>query len=191
MPSDPDRCPRHPGAPVVATCDGCGEPLCLACAVPVRGRVLGPVCLETELGDPPAPPEAAPADPGTARDVADVGLAATLLATILPWSGVGLGASPFGAWGSADPRWASVVVLASVGGCAATATARARSARVTEPIDRAVAVAAVIAAVAAVLAIVVPPPYTSPAIGPWAAVFSAIVAASGAFTVLRRGTAAA
>lgn len=185
MPTDADRCPRHPAAPIVGPCDGCGEPLCLACAVPVRGRVLGPVCLETELGDPPAPPEAAPALPGRARDVADAGLLATLLATVLPWSGVGLGAGPFGAWGTADPRWASVVVLASLGGCAATAMARARMSRVTERIDRAVAVAAVLAAAAALLAIVVPPPYTSPAIGPWVAACCGIVASAGAVVVLR------
>jgi hypothetical protein len=157
----------------------------------VRGRILGPVCLETELGDPPAPPEAAPAVPGRARDVADLGLVATMLATVLPWSGVGLGAGPFGAWGTADPRWASLVVLASVGGCAAMATARVRGSRVTARLDRAVAIAALVATGAAALAIVLPPSYTSPAIGPWCATLAGIVATSGAFAVLRRERAAA
>lgn len=185
--TEQERCPRHPTAPIVGTCDGCAEPLCLACAVPVRGRILGPVCLETELGDPPAPPEAAPAFPGMARDVADLGLVATVLATVLPWSGVGLGAGPFGAWGTADPRWASLVVLASVGGCAAMATARARGMRVTPSVDRAVAIAALVATVAAMLAIVVPPSYTSPAIGPWVAALAATAATAGSVAVLRRG----
>lgn len=188
MVADTERCPRHLAAAVVGTCDGCGEALCLTCAVPVRGRVLGPVCLEAELGDPPAPPEAVPEDAGRARAVTDLGLAATLLATVLPWSGVGLGASPFGAWGTADPRWASVVVLASLGGCAAAVTARARWVRVTDRVDRAVAAAAVLAAVAAVLAILAPPPYTSPAIGPWAAALAGTVAAAGAIAVLRGRT---
>lgn len=143
------------------------------------------MCLEIELGDPPAPPVAAPAAAGRARDVADVGLVATLLATVLPWSGVGLGAGPFGAWGTADPRWASVVVLASLGGCAAAAAARARRFRVTDRVDRAVAAAAVLAVAAAVLAILAPPPYTSPAIGPWVAALAATVAVAGAVAVLR------
>lgn len=190
MPTDADRCPRHPGASVVGPCDGCGEPLCLACAVPVRGRVLGPVCLERELGDPPAPPPA-PAAPGRSRDLADAGLLATALATVLPWSGVGLGAGPFGAWGTADPRWASVVVLASVGGSAAAAAARARGTRVRDRADRAAAAAAVVATIAAFLAILLPPPYTSPVIGPWIAAIAATVATSGSLAVLRdRGEAA-
>lgn len=186
MPTETDRCPRHPAEPIVGTCDGCAEPLCLACAVPVRGRILGPVCLETELGDPPAPPQAAPEVAGRARDVADLGLIATMLATVLPWSGVGLGAGPFGAWGTADPRWASLVVLASVGGCAAMATARARGVRVGARADRAVAIAALVATASTVLAIVLPPSYTSPAIGPWIAALAATVATAGSFAVLRR-----
>ena len=151
----------------------------------MRGRILGPVCLEDELGDPPAPPPAAPAVPGRARDVADLGLVATLLATVLPWSGVGLGAGPFGAWGTADPRWASLVVLASLGGCAATATARVRGIRVTTRIDRAVAVAAILAAGAAILAIILPPSYTSPAIGPWVAALAGAVATAGSVAAIR------
>src|SRR6266545_746437 len=45
-----DRCDLHPASPSVAECQSCGRPLCLPCAVPVRGRVLGVECLEAALG---------------------------------------------------------------------------------------------------------------------------------------------
>lgn len=186
MVTDTERCPRHPGSAVVGTCDGCGEALCLACAVPVRGRVLGPVCLETELGDPPAPLEAAPEDAGLRRALTDLGLAATLLATVLPWSGVGLGAGPFGAWGTQDPRWASVVVLAATAGTAAAAAARWRARRVSVAVDRTAAAAAVLAMLAALLAIFLPPPYTSTSVGPWAAALGGTLATVSSITVLLR-----
>lgn len=170
----------------MANCDGCGEPLCLDCAVPVRGRVLGPVCLETELGDPPAPPMPATPLPDPARRIADAGLLAILLATILPWSGVGLGAGPFGAWGTADPRWASLVVIASMIGCALMSVARLRGERLTRSADRAAAASALVSTFAAALAIVVPPPYTSPALGGWVAVAAGAVASAASVAVLRR-----
>ena len=54
-----ERCIHHPGRPAVARCSACEEPVCMTCAVPVRGRVLGPECLAAELGDPAitTPPE--------------------------------------------------------------------------------------------------------------------------------------
>src|SRR6266545_4886093 len=55
-----DRCDLHPASPSVAECQSCGRPLCLACAVPVRGRVLGVECLEAALG-PGLPAEVLPA----------------------------------------------------------------------------------------------------------------------------------
>ena len=47
-----ERCVHHPGRAAVARCSACEEPICLPCAVPVRGRVVGPECLAAELGDP-------------------------------------------------------------------------------------------------------------------------------------------
>lgn len=186
MPVESQRCPRHASAPVVGNCDGCGEPLCLACAVPVRGRVLGPVCLETELGDPP--PSAIPPAPlpDPARRIADAGLLGVLLSTILPWSGVGLGAGPFGAWGTEDPRWASLVVIASLIACALLSIARLRGERLTRTADRTAATGALASTLAAALAILIPPPYTSPALGAWAAVAAGAVASAASVAVLRR-----
>lgn len=187
MPVETQRCPRHASSPVVGNCDGCGEPLCLACAVPVRGRVLGPVCLETELGGPPSPSLPADPLPDPARRIADASLLAVLLATILPWSGVGLGAGPFGAWGTDDPRWASMVVIASLVGCSLLSMARLRGERLTRIADRTVAASALTSTSAAVLAILVPPPYTSPAVGAWVAVAAGAVASAASVAVLRRG----
>ena len=182
-----DACPRHPAAAVVAACAACGEPLCIGCAVPVRGRVLGPRCLEAELGDRalPDPPPIVPAA-GPVRRNADLGLLAVLLTTALPWSGVGLGAGPFGAWGW-DVRSASLVAIASLVGCAAAAAARSRGRRHGLAADRAAATAAAIALLAALAALLAPPPYTSVAVGPWAAVAAAAASAAAAATVLRRG----
>lgn len=186
MPDEPERCPRHASAPVVGTCDVCGEPLCITCAVPVRGRVLGPRCLEAELGDPPAPPPALPTAPDPVRRLADAALLATLLTTTLPWSGVGLGAGPFGAWGTADPRWASVVVLASLAGSGMAFWWRMRGGRDARRADRVSSAATLTATGAAMLAIIVPPPYTSPAIGPWAAAVVGALASAASIAVLRR-----
>ena len=124
-----DRCARHPGAEVIGRCDGCREALCLTCAVPVRGRVLGPRCLEAELGEAAFPdPPPAPPGPDPIRRAADVGLVGALIATALPWSHVGLGSSPFGAWGT-DLRWASLVAAASLVGSAAAAVERSAATR--------------------------------------------------------------
>lgn len=186
MPIDPDRCARHQGAPVIATCDGCDEALCLTCAVPVRGRVLGPSCLAAELGpsavpDVPAPPPT----PDPLRRLVDLTLTAVLLSTVLPWSGAGLGASPFGAWGY-DLRWASLAVAASLAGCAAAALAHLTRRRNARPADRAAAAAASAALAATVLAVVFPPSYTSPALGPWVALVAALGATATSVVALRR-----
>lgn len=154
--------------------------------MPVRGRVLGPSCLVAELGpdaapDSPPPPPA----PDPVRRIADVGIAAVLLATALPWSGVGLGASPFGAWGL-DLRWASLTAVSSLAGSAAAAAARLARRRHARPADRVAAAAASVALAATVLSIVAPPPYTSPAPGPWVAVGAAIASAMASVVSLRR-----
>lgn len=188
MPTE-ERCARHPGAEIVGPCDGCGEALCLACAVPVRGRVLGPRCLEAELGEaafpdpPPTPPAADPI-----RRTADLGLALALLATALPWSSVGLGASPFGAWG-ADLRWSSLVAAAALLGSAAAATSRARWRRAERRADVVGVASSLVALLGAALAIGFPPPYTTRVVAPWIAGLAAAVALGANVAAMRRGDA--
>lgn len=190
MPNEPERCARHPAAATIGACDGCGETLCLTCAVPVRGRVLGPSCLVAELGPDAVPQSLGPPAPDPLRRVVDIGLAVAFLSTALPWSGVGLGASPFGAWGF-DLRWASLAAAASLLGTAAAAAARLAGRRHARPSDRAAAAAALGALAGAVVSIVMPPPYTSPAPGPWVAAGAAIVAAIASLNVMRREVAGA
>ena len=78
----PGRCANHPSVPGVGTCEVCGRPLCVACAVPVRGRLIGPECLPTILEDiavPPPPP--APVRPHW-DTLAMAGTLATLTAVV-------------------------------------------------------------------------------------------------------------
>src|SRR6266545_1863923 len=93
-----DRCDLHPASPSVAECQSCGRPLCLACAVPVRGRVLGVECLEAALG-PGLPAEVLPARERWTVPWTIVGLAFAVAvgATLLPWTRFGEGSHPLGA----------------------------------------------------------------------------------------------
>ena len=175
----PTRCSHHAAVASVATCDGCGEPLCIGCAVPVRGRVLGPGCLTDELHeDAPAPP--APRD--TARGVVDALLAAALVGTALPWSGFGLGSGPMGAWGL-DPRWSLVAAWIAAVTCATLAVARRSGRRASAPVDRAVLAGGVVVAAAAALALLLPPPFTSRSVGAW---WTCAAAAAAVVVELRR-----
>lgn len=106
-----ERCRRHPGLPAVAACDRCGSPLCLDCAVPVRGRVLDAPC----LGIDSTPPEPSPRGLGTLAPWVGVGFVIATLAGALPWRKYGLGSGPFGAWGT-DLRWSLVAAVAALAG---------------------------------------------------------------------------
>jgi len=163
----------------VAGCDSCGRPLCLTCATPVRGRVLGVECLTAALGPDAVPEDAVrvrrPSSPfGTLTGVAfGLGLAAT----VLPWSRFGIGAEAFGAWGR-TVRWS---ILA--GGAAAAGAALWLALRVWRPAPRAwmrVALGLLggISAVGALLAVLRPPPFTRTWIGAWVAVGAGLFAAA-------------
>ncbi|HEX9124297.1 MAG TPA: hypothetical protein VF984_13235 [Actinomycetota bacterium] len=109
-----ERCSLHPGSAAVATCDGCGRRLCLSCAVPVRGRVLGQECLAEALGDesPPQPAEGGSRSSRVRDLVAGISFTVAVITTILPWSRFGEGAGMFGAWGR--PRWSTLTAAAAV-----------------------------------------------------------------------------
>ncbi|MBA3363563.1 MAG: B-box zinc finger protein [Actinobacteria bacterium] len=107
-----ERCIHHPGRPAVARCSACEEPVCMTCAVPVRGRVLGPECLAAELGDPAitTPPEPDRTLVGSWMAVAGAALA--LFATAAPWTRTGAGDRMFGAWVPSF-RWSMVAAVAA------------------------------------------------------------------------------
>src|SRR5438105_14399338 len=96
------RCATHPSSPSVALCHSCARPLCLRCAVPVRGEVFGPECLATVLGaDGATGPRPVPPRP---RDLPFAVLGLALIGavggSILPWTGCGDPSGVFGRWRS-------------------------------------------------------------------------------------------
>lgn len=183
MPSDErttkgaERCDLHPASPSVARCDGCGRPLCLSCATPVRGRVLGAECLADALGPDSPPPDPPPgrARPSVGEVLAGAAFALAVAATFLPWTRFGEGSGLFGAWGRSF-RWSMVAAVAAVLGLAVWLLQRALH-RPPGRLRTAVQTPlAVLVTVGAALAIVRPPSFTHAWIGPWLALVSGAVA---------------
>jgi hypothetical protein len=114
------RCATHPGEDSVAVCDVCGRALCIACAVPVRGSVVGQECLAEVLEDPPVAPMFA-GRPSRARALVAAGLALTLAASILPWSRYGDASGMFKAW---TMHWSLVAIVAALAGILAVGLRR-------------------------------------------------------------------
>jgi hypothetical protein len=173
-----ERCETHPGSPSVARCARCGRTLCIVCAVPVRGAVLGPECLPPDV--------AAEALQEPARRVpmprwwAVTGAALIVLVgtTVLPWTRFGLASGWFGAWGL-PPRWS---LLAAIAGALALTiwVSRRYPGRAASGV---VVLLSVAAGAGAELAILNPPPFTKATPAPWVAVASAGVATVVAATV--------
>ncbi|MGZ8636328.1 MAG: hypothetical protein ACXWX2_05070 [Actinomycetota bacterium] len=171
-----ERCTVHGSSPSVAACDGCGRPLCLACAIPVRGRVLGAECLSTVLGPETHMPEIVEREPDRAlRALAWGGHALALAATFLPWSRFGPGSEPFGAW-SGDGGWSMLAVAAAVAGTLLPLV-RWVARGDQRPWDVVSVVAGALVAGGSLLAIARPPAFTSPWLGPWVALVAGLAAA--------------
>lgn len=151
----------------------------MACAVPVRGRVVGVECIGSVLGELPQPV------PGRGWSrvelTAGIGLALVVIASALPWTRFGVGSAFLGGW-DAVPGWS---LLASVSGV------------VTLPVwwvigrrgGRAEVVASaggVVAAAAAFLALINPPPFTKPWIGTMTALLGGLAAAVAGAMETRR-----
>jgi len=159
--------------------------MCLACAIPVRGGTLGVECLSSALGPHAVAVEAAPIEPGgTARTLARVAFTVAALATLLAWSRFGAGAEPFGAW-SRSPTWSMVAAIAAVTGLALSVARR--FARNPGPAwDLLLAVAGAFVVSASALALLRPPEFTSPWIGPWAALVAGLIAAGASVSARRK-----
>lgn len=158
--------------------------MCLACAIPVRGRTLGSECLATALGPDAPVPKLAEREPGAAaRSVARAAFGLAVAATILPWSRFGAGSEPFGAW-ALGPRWSILAAVAAVAGLLLSFAGR-WSRRRALPWDVASVVAGTAIAVGSLLAIARPPAFTSPWLGPWVAAAAGIVAASASLVSRR------
>jgi len=142
-------------------------------------------CLSSALGPHAVPVEGAAIEPGgAARTLARVAFAVALLATILPWSRFGAGAEPFGAW-SRSPKWSMVVAIAAVAGFALS-VARRFASNPGPAWDLLLAVAGAFVVSAAALAILRPPEFTSPWVGPWAALVAGAIAAGASVSARRK-----
>ena len=167
-----ERCQDHPGSPSVARCSRCGRTLCIACAVPVRGSVLGPECL------PPDVAAEARAD-GVRRTPMPVwwrvtGAALVILAgaTAFPWTRFGTASGWFGAWGT-PLRWSTLTAVAAILALLVWSFRRWHGSWA----GWAVAALSAAAAVGAELAILNPPPFTKASAAPWVALVAGLVSA--------------
>jgi len=160
----------------VASCDACGRALCVACAVPVRGSVVGPECLAEVLPDVPEP--AVPTRPRLwGRWVAGAGFAIVLAASILPWARYGDASGMFEAW---ELHWSLLTVAASLAGLVALFAFRRRR---SDPVLEAgvVLALAALATVGALLHGRHPPPLSTAATPGWGlGLMGALVALVGA-----------
>lgn len=115
--------------------------------------------------------------------LARIAFAIAVLATILPWSRFGAGAEPFGAWGR-SPKWSLVAAIAAVAGLSLS-LARRFAPRAGPAWDVVLALAGAVVVAASGLALLRPPEFTSPWLGPWAALVAGLIAA-GASVSSRR-----
>ncbi len=176
----------------MASCDVCGRPLCLSCAVPVRGRVLGTECLTEVLG-----PHALPEDAVRLRAPRDrlqllgaVAFLVAFLATLLPWSRFGPGSGAFGAWGR-SLRWSLLAASAATLGLALRLALRLAGARMRSGWDILFAFISASVVTGAVLAALRPSLGSRPWLGHWVAIGSGMVAfvvSIEAWRRLRRST---
>jgi hypothetical protein len=176
------RCETHPGRPAVGRCESCGRLLCIGCAIPVRGQLLGPECVGEVLG-PDVVREAAPPARRIRRPglgVAGLGFAGALAASALPWSNrfSSHDSGLFGGWGFSPPSWSLVAAVAAAVGGAAWVAARWRPGR-AEAIRWALLALAALVAAGSVLYLLAPPPFSHPWLGPWVALAAAVAAFAG------------
>ncbi len=176
-----ERCSAHPSSVSVAHCARCDRTLCIACALPVRGVVLGAECLPDDVAA--GTPDAVVQRPPMSRWwlAAGAALAILLGSTVAPWTRFGTASGWFGAWG-VPVRWSTLTSLTAALALL-TWVLRRYPGRAASLI---VAVLAVVAATGAELAVLNPPPFTSASAAPWIALAAGAVAGACALTVARR-----
>lgn len=179
-----ERCEVHPGRVAAARCASCDRPICVRCAVPVRGRVLGPECLRDALGDE-APPEPAPKRDRrpTAEVVAGAAFCAAVVVTLFPWTRFATGSGFAGAWAS-DRRWSMLAATAAVAGLVSWAGGR-RLPRLT---SRAQIALGVLGGLGAGMALVHPPPFKHASVFPAVAAVLLLAGAVAAFLGARQAS---
>ena len=167
----------HPGVAQVGRCEVCGRPMCVNCAIPVRGALVGTECVPLVLDD-----RLEPLRPPPARPRGDVpalfGFGLVVAVSVLPWSRFGDASGFMQAW---SLHWSLLSVAAAALGLGSTLMFRVR------PRDPRVEVAviaglAALTVLGAVLHAMHPPPPVSrvPAYAWLAAVSGAALAMLGA-----------
>ena len=176
-----ERCERHPGSASVARCARCDRTLCIACAIPVRGTVLGQECLPADVAAVAGAVAERPTPMSRWWLATGACLAILLGSTVFPWTGFGVASGWFGAWGI-PPRWSS---LAAVAAAIATVVwiARRRPGRAAAWI---VGALSLVATVAAGLAVLNPPPFTEASAAPWVALAAGLAGTGLAVETARR-----
>lgn len=160
-----ERCVNHPSRLTVGTCELCGRPLCVECAVPVRGRVLGTECLSEVLGeDTPTsiPPRTWRRNRSPIDRAIGAFLAVAVLVTLLPWTRFGTGSGFAGAW-AIDRRWSMLAACGAV----LTLVAWLGLGRRETATRRASILGGAVIAAGSLFAALNPPPFTKPALAPW------------------------
>ena len=179
------RCSVHADRPAKGRCAVCERPACLACSIPVRGRVLCRECAAREVGAP-SPVTTAPV-PISHRPnlVAGALLLVGLLATAVPWHRSGTLTSPFSAWGPRD-LWPFLACLGLLGGSAAALMPLILGKGPNRRTSLIYTALAAIAAVATARTVFGAPDYFSPTPAPFIALGAAVAAALLGVLRLRR-----
>jgi hypothetical protein len=170
------RCANHPDVPRVADCSVCRRPLCLSCAIPVRGRVVGPECVRTLVHDAPSTPSAV-VTTGRGDLAALIGFGLALAVSVLPWSRFGDSSRVLGAW---SLHWSLLAVGSALAGLVLAVLARRRP---LEPVG--VALGYVLLGLLVVIGAIWqhhhPPLLSESTYWPWVAALGGIAGVAGGF----------
>lgn len=165
------RCENHPDSAAVARCARCGRRLCIACAIPVRGIVVGPECLPEVLPDTSVPVPAPLVTPRRWDVVAALGFGLVLGLTLFPWSKFGEDSGRLEAWAG---HWSLLASASASAGLVAALVAVLRPFR-TRLEAALYGMLALASAAGAVLHYLNPPPLSEPSVIPLLAVIGPLV----------------
>ena len=182
-----ERCQVHPATPAIGQCDVCLRPVCLDCAIPIRGRVVGQECLATALGDPlvEAPQPRKRRFPDARRVLLSVGVPVAVVGTAVPWTRSSFGSGWFGAWGWSPLRWSVLAALGATLGALLLLAAMIRRVPSSLPWRIVLAGAAGATAAGSALHVWHPPPFTEPWLGPWVTLGGAVIWLAGSLLTPR------
>ena len=172
----PGRCANHPASLEVGQCAVCGRALCLTCATPVRGDLVGPECLSAVLDEIPAPTPVAIRVPAIADRLVIAGFGLVVALSILPWSRYGDSSGYLEAW---TLHWSALAALAGLIGLASAIWF------LKNPADPRLEVGlhsglSLLVVGAALLHHRHPPPISASAVTPLLAILAGLIALSGA-----------